>query len=305
MHLVCLHNVIAGDADPFDQKCSRISVAEFERFLDAVAETRNLISYSAYEALLRAGAHDPDAVALSFDDGFLGVFEFAAPVLAARGLDAVAFVNPPFLGNPGDRIHHFLELEIAFRLSDCESLTVPFWDEPFDLSQTKSRIRALKRVKKLLKTRPEAERIAGHAEVLGALGVPQADILRYAKDDPKFRIMDAVQLRALHEQGWTIGSHSMSHRTLSMLPQDALEAEIGDAARYLATEFGWTNLPFAYPYGDRIHVGTAPPEVCARAGHPLAYTTVPGRSDFAHAPHLLPRIDYKVFLREFELLGAA
>lgn len=75
------------------------------------------------------------------------------------------------------------------------------------------------------------------------------------------------------------------------------------AAKAFEDRFGWTDLPFAYPYGDVIHVGTEAPKVCADAGHPMAFTTVPGPSDMTVAPHLLPRVDYKRFLRDAALFG--
>jgi len=305
MHLICLHNVVSGPVDAFDKKCSRISVAEFERFLDAVAERFELVSYSEYEARLRGGASADDSVALSFDDGFLGVHMYAMPALKARGLDAIAFINPPVLGNPADKIFHFLELEIAFRLSRVRNLRLSFVGGPLDLGAEKSRIAAMKLIKKLLKAWPESERLSGHREVLDRLGVDRAKTLDYARHDLKFRIMDEDHLRDLRADGWTIGSHAMSHRTLSMISPSDLDAEICDARAYFADRFAWNNLPFAYPYGDVVHVGPDAPRVVARAGHPMAFTTVPGPSDFAQAPHLLPRIDYKRFLRDYELPVAA
>ena len=303
LHLICLHNVIADPIDAFDEKCSRISVDEFDHFLDAVAARFDLIPYSRYEALLRQGETSPDAVALSFDDGFLGVFDHARPALDARDLDAIAFINPPYLGNPPDTLFHFLELEIAFRLTDISQLSVSFHEDPFNLGREKTRIKAMKTVKKLLKTRPEADRARGHAEVLAALGVPRADILSHARNDTKFHIMTDAQVRDLHQAGWAIGSHAMSHRTLSMLSQADRVAEISEAAQAFKSRFGWAEMPFAYPYGDVIHVGPEAPKVCAEVGHPMAYTTVPGPSDMAAAPHLLPRVDYKRFLREEALFA--
>ena len=132
MHLICLHNVVPGPVDAFDRKCSRISVAEFEQFLDDVSARFNLVSYSTYATHLRQGRNAQDLVALSFDDGFRGVHDHALPVLKARGLDAIAFLNPPYLGNPAGRIFHFLELEIAFRLTNAPRLS--FDDEDFDLT---------------------------------------------------------------------------------------------------------------------------------------------------------------------------
>lgn len=303
MHLICLHNVIQGPLDAFDEKCSRISTEEFERFLDEVAGRFDLVSYSDYEARLRAGECPADCVALSFDDGFLGVFDHAMPALAKRGLTAIAFINPPYLGNPDGALFHFLELEIAFRLTKQSNFLASFHNEPFDLSTDKARVKAMKTVKKLLKTRPEADRARGHAEVMAGLGVLRQEIVAYAQTSAKFRLMDDDQLRTLREAGWTIGSHAMTHRTLSMLPPGELAEEIDGAWRAFETRFGWTDLPFAYPYGDTIHVGTEAPRVCLERGHRVAYTTVPGISDFKGSPHLLPRVDYKRFLREEGLLS--
>lgn len=301
MHLICLHNVIAAPLDSFDEKCSRISVEEFERFLDAVSERFRLVSFRTYQEHLRQGWSDPDMLALSFDDGFRGVFDFARPVLDARGLDAIAFINPPYLGNPAGDIFHFLELEIAFRLSDCTDLRVSFCPEPLDLSAMKPRVKALKRIKKLLKTRPEAQRVSGHAEVLAALGISRQTILDHAARHKRFHLMDPEQLGALSNAGWVIGSHGMTHRTLSMLPTEELHAEFDAARRFFFDTFGWEDMPFAYPYGDVIHVGDIAPLICAQAGYPFAFTTVPGPSDMRGAPHLLPRIDYKRFLRDHDL----
>lgn len=296
MQLICLHTVTPGPVDAFDAKCSRISRAEFEAFLEAVAARFELMSYSDYTAALAAGRADAEAVALSFDDGFVGVYEEALPVLAARGLDAVAFINPPFLGNPPGRIFHFLELEIAFRLTDAEALD--FDGDTLALSDETARIAAMKRVKKRLKTWPEDRRSAAHGAVLSALGVPEEAILAYAADAGRMQVMSEAMLRALAGAGWTIGSHGQHHLTLSMQPPDALRHEIEDAAAAFAARFGWHAMPFAYPYGDRVHVGDAAPAAVAAAGHPMAFTTVPGASDLAQAPHLLPRIDYKRFLRD-------
>ncbi len=300
MPLICLHNVVSGPSDAFDAQCSRITQVEFEGFLDAVSTRFDLVSYGDYEARLRAGGTGQDCVALSFDDGFLGVHDHALPTLAARGLTAIAFINPPFLGNPDDTLFHFLDLEIAFRLTDLSELSVSFHEAPFDLGSEGARVKSMRRVKKLLKTRPEAQRVAGHGEVLGSLGVARGEILDYARRHQKFQIMDETQIRALYGAGWAIGSHAMTHRTLSMLDPEELAGEIEGAWEFFETRFGWTDLPFAYPYGDVIHVGAEAPQVCAARGHPLAYTTVPGPSDLAAAPHLLPRIDYKRFVAEFE-----
>ena len=303
MHLICLHNVIKGPCDAFDEKCSRISEGEFERFLDAVTRGFDLVSYSTYVTRLAEGRAADNTVALSFDDGFQGVHDHALPILSERGLDAVAFLNPPFLGNPPGQLFHFLELEIAFRLTRATGLDMA--GQTFAFTDETARVKAMKKVKKHLKTRPEAERARGHAMVIEALGVARAAMFDFLKDDPRFEIMGDAEVTALHDAGWTIGSHGTSHRTLAMLSEDEVAEEIGAAARAFADRFGWANLPFAYPYGDAIHVGDAAPRLVAEAGHPMAFTTQSGASDLARDPFRLPRIDYKRFLRDYGLLEAA
>ncbi|MDU8944708.1 polysaccharide deacetylase family protein [Ovoidimarina sediminis] len=302
MHLICLHNVVPGPIDAFDEKCSRISVAEFEAFLDRVSEQFELISYSVYETLLREGEAASRALALSFDDGFRGVYDYVLPVLRERNLDAVAFINPPVIGNPPGTLFHFLELEIAFRITDQQEAAFSFLDAPLYFASEKARVKAMKSVKKHLKAIPEIDRAAGHAEVLERLRVGRGAIHAYAAGRSSFQTMTEDELRDLRSAGWTIGSHGMSHRTLSMLPADELDHEIEMARAYFADTFGWHDLPFAYPYGDIVHVGEAAPARVAAAGHPIAYTTVPGPSDIGTNPHRLPRIDYKRFLREEGIL---
>ncbi len=304
MHLICLHNVIDGAPDPFDKRCSRISAAEFEWFAETVSERFELVSFEVYRAHLEENTGHESVVALSFDDGFRGVRSFAAPVLGARGLAAIAFLNPPYLGNPEGQIFHFLELEIAFRLTEHARVSLSFWEPVLDLGDETARVASMRRVKKLLKTASEGNRRDWHREVLDKLGVERRDIFAFAQNDPRFAIMTEQEVRDLEASGWAIGSHGMHHTTLSMLPAEMVRQEIAEARDDLRTRFGWDGLPFAYPYGDIVHIGPEAPKACEDAGHPMAFTTIPGESDVKRAPFHLPRIGYDRFVREFGLTGA-
>ena len=68
--------------------------------------------------------------------------------------------------------------------------------------------------------------------------------------------MNPDQLRALHAAGWEIGSHSLSHKDLTLRP-DRQEDEIVQSRRQLESLLGVPVLSFAYPFGaynsDSLH----------------------------------------------------
>lgn len=283
MRLICLHNVVSGPVDAFDRKCSRVSAAEFEAFLELASARTRLVSYSAFETALDEGRLETDMVALSFDDGFLGVHRHAFPALAARGLDAAVFVNPPLVAAGG--LFHFLELEIAFRLAASAA-------------PEKERVKAMKAAKKRLKALPEAERAAGHDALLVELGVARDAIARYAAGFEKYDVMGRAELLELRAAGWRVGSHTLTHRTLGMLDEADVRAEVLGSKRGLEALLDGRDETFAYPYGEAVHVGTVAPRVCREAGYRRAYTTTPAPIGPDADPFLLPRLDYKEFVKE-------
>ena len=60
--------------------------------------------------------------------------------------------------------------------------------------------------------------------------------------------MNVDQIRALHAAGWEIGSHSLSHKDLT-IPPYRQEDEIVQSRRMLETRLGMPILSFAYPFG--------------------------------------------------------
>jgi peptidoglycan/xylan/chitin deacetylase (PgdA/CDA1 family) len=72
--------------------------------------------------------------------------------------------------------------------------------------------------------------------------------------------MSVEQIRALQAAGWEIGSHSLSHRDLTLHPERQ-EREIVQSRRQLESLLGFPVLSFAYPFGaydrdslDHVHL---------------------------------------------------
>ena len=77
------------------------------------------------------------------------------------------------------------------------------------------------------------------------------DVLR---GNPPIPTMTWAQLRDMRDQGFTIGSHSVSHIDCAAAPKEAVVAELRDSRDELRCELGLSEVVFAYPYGGRHHM---------------------------------------------------
>jgi len=273
MYIVYYHNVIDGPIDAYDRVLARLSKREFEKQVDLI--TKRLRPVSLPSMLER---FERDTVAFTFDDGFRGVLDHAFPVLAERGIPASVFVVTSRLESSDDEIFHFDELELAFRLTPRRRyLRLDFLSAiPHPMFSALGRRYTLKRIKNKLKVLPEDERRHWHARILDELGVPPDACRVHARSLDKFRTLSPADLRKLIDAGWTVGSHTRTHRTLSALSPEDLRDEIAGSRADLERHLGLHDIPLAYPYGGAEHISAAVEEESARAGYSCALTTIPG-----------------------------
>jgi peptidoglycan/xylan/chitin deacetylase (PgdA/CDA1 family) len=100
-------------------------------------------------------------------------------------------------------------------------------------------------------------------------------------------LMDVAQVRDWLAAGNEIGSHSLTHPRLSLLPEDQAREEISASRKQLEDVFGVSVEHFCYPYGDwneRVR------DLVAAAGYRTACTTEPGINTSDTHPFALKRI---------------
>jgi peptidoglycan/xylan/chitin deacetylase (PgdA/CDA1 family) len=100
-------------------------------------------------------------------------------------------------------------------------------------------------------------------------------------------LMTREQLDQWLAAGMEVGSHSLSHRRLQALPQDAALYEIAESRVALRNMLGVPIEHFAYPFG---HFTAETVELVRRAGYSSAVTVLPGVARRSDDPLLLPRI---------------
>ncbi|MBX9633734.1 MAG: polysaccharide deacetylase family protein, partial [Magnetospirillum sp.] len=77
-------------------------------------------------------------------------------------------------------------------------------------------------------------------------------------------LMDWSALERLAAQGHMIGNHTMSHRRLTTLSSEQVEAEIAEGAHAIAQNLGRKADWFAFPFGDIDSVNAAVIKAAAR-----------------------------------------
>jgi peptidoglycan/xylan/chitin deacetylase (PgdA/CDA1 family) len=109
---------------------------------------------------------------------------------------------------------------------------------------------------------------------------------RVSDGDPSF--LTWPQLQLLEQRGFTIGSHTVHHLELTLLPPREALAELVLSRRALQRHLHRPARFFAYPAG-RVDAQVLP--LLRRAGYLLAFTTAPGDVQRASEPFLLHRFE--------------
>jgi len=107
-------------------------VEAFEAFLDLLArEGFRTIGLAEVQAHMRGDTPDlKDAIALTFDDGYLDNWVYVAPLLRKRGMKGTVFVNPDFV-DPRELVRPTLEDAWAGRVAAADLAPAGFmsWEE--------------------------------------------------------------------------------------------------------------------------------------------------------------------------------
>ncbi len=100
-------------------------------------------------------------------------------------------------------------------------------------------------------------------------------------ENAEHRQLTAEELRALLEEGWTIGSHSATHARMTALDPDRRASELVDSKAALEAAVGRELDWFAYPYGA---FDPELREAVSRAGYRMAFATEDGDGDDLSIP---------------------
>ena len=189
----------------------------------------------------RGRALPPNAVEISFDDGFAECFSVVRPLLLEYGIPASFFCVTDTIDNRSMMFRNTLSLclERIEALSDDDRTRLRGWIATEFGVRTRSGAELRRWVDGL------QHDDTGRIDALCArLGLDVAAILR---DERPY--LTSEELRQLARDGFTLGAHSCSHPRLERLPWEEARREILDSCAAIRELTGERTVPFAIPFG--------------------------------------------------------
>jgi peptidoglycan/xylan/chitin deacetylase (PgdA/CDA1 family) len=248
-----------------------VSQAMLERHLDCIGREFRFVSLEEIGQRLSEDRPFTEPVAaVTFDDGYREVYEYAAPVLVRKGIPAAVFVVTDLIGKPywyaHDKLYHLVTKAFSRWSDPAREFTglLDVLDLPVDGAHSAGVARdPVDAVSVLLPalSLTDLRRLMDGLEASvgnGFCNVP--------------RTLSWPMLVTLRRAGFTIGSHSKSHASLPVEPASSVAEQLEGSKLELERQLGEPIEHFAYPGGQF----TAPVvDAVARAGYRFGYTACP------------------------------
>ena len=252
--ILCYHNIIAGtEAEASDSLGLHMPLATFSKQMRWLASTYQTVPLKELVSRVSNGGSLRGVAAVTFDDGYAGVFENAWPVLRDLGIPATVFVVAEAPG----RDQRF------------------WWDDP-DVLRAYSPAR---RQDWLTTLRGDGAAIGDSLAPERRPPTPPA--APWCRPATWPTISDAAR------SGLQLGVHSATHRSLPVLDELELQHEVVESREIITRRTGVTPEFFAYPYGlwnDRVR------DAVRTAVYRAAFTLESGRHATTTDPWTLPRV---------------
>jgi peptidoglycan/xylan/chitin deacetylase (PgdA/CDA1 family) len=258
------HRVAEVTPDPW-----RLAVRpeHFDEHVDILARCAQPTTSHGLRSMLATGRIRSGSVLVTFDDGYADLATRALPALRRAGVPATAFIVS---GADGRREFWWDALERALLgpepLPDTLELTVDGTRHAWTLEPVAA-----------------ADRLAVD------------DLLAWAGLDPiprpSHRTLTDDELTGLAGEPLVeIGSHTVTHPSLAMLPIADQRLEVAGSASALRARLGRPIDAIAYPYGSPKDVGASTIQIARAAGLGLGFTTASGRARPGCDPLAIPRV---------------
>ena len=273
--VVLYHRVVGIDnLGPLDPELVDATPEEFDRQMAFLR--RHFVPVGLPEVLLAARGEErlpPNAVLVTFDDGYRDNYEHALPILVRHGMKAIFFVSTSYVTERRlywwEQVSYFIRHARRYQAA----LTYP---EPIqlDLRDATTRAAATARINRVIKDRFDLDIDRLLADLARACDVPWSPERERELAEPT--LMTWEQVRGLIDAGMAVGSHTCNHLVLETLPEPVLERELVDSRRELESRLGQPIESIAYPVGRSIARWRPIRDALRRAGYQVGFTATPG-----------------------------
>ena len=209
------------------------STKEFSADLDFLLQNFEQVDLKRFlELKINPSKNQKPYFLLSFDDGLREVKEIIAPILKAKGIPAVCFVNSEFVDNEALFFRYKASLLVE-ELRQSNSIK----DAAKDFFQTQDAVTTLLAIK-----HNEQEQLNQFANYIG---YSFADFLKNQQP-----YLNKTEVLDLKQQGFDFGAHSANHPEYQYIPLEEQLWQTIESLNYLKKEIGVELLSFSFPFTD-------------------------------------------------------
>lgn len=269
--ILMYHRVAEETFDPWGLA---VTPRLFEEQMRWLKDHRQVLALHDIARALRAGDLAPDAIAITFDDGYACTHDVAVPLLEKHALPATVFLSAGLVGQ--EPLFWWDELR-ALVLSHPKA-TVTLDGRTFALGETspgdsrwqRQHDRRTPRQRGFLEIWSHLQPLPGDALAAAMAELRAGHPFPASGGSPE--LMTADQVRAIQSERITIGCHGLTHASLPTLSSAEQTREIVTGLAACEKLAGARPTSFAYPFGDFDADSEA---VVATAGFTCACTVEP------------------------------
>lgn len=251
--ILMYHRIASELADPW-RLC--VTPEHLAQQLEVLRRTRLPLSLPEFTSRLQQGSLPPEAVAVTFDDGYVDNLDEGQPLLAVADVPATIFMATGYLDRPGQVWSDELaRLILTGHSPDCIEVMAGDARIRLDLGGS---------VPPRLRWRPDGAMETRRAALV-ALWAPLREMTVEAREPiiaglrrqialpgssaPPGRIMTRPEALRLDSRLVTIGAHTVSHPFMPSLTAEACYREARESKEACEALTGSEVSLFAYPYG--------------------------------------------------------
>jgi peptidoglycan/xylan/chitin deacetylase (PgdA/CDA1 family) len=279
MQILVYHRV-NDEQDPF---FPAVPIDVFAQQMDYLASQFYVCSLADAVACLRTHDLPDNTVVVTFDDGYRDNYLHAFPILKKFSIPTTIFLATEVIGS-GKVLWHD-RVFAAFR-NTREPFLTEYGNQlgSHPLRTVKEKLLAQAHVRAFLRSLDNDARSLWIARLVEQLSVED----QHDADAPAL-MLTWDEVRIMHRDGISFGSHTVSHPILSKMSAVKAREEISESKRILEERLGAAVEAFAYPNGARDDFTEEIKGMVKEAGYTCAVTTIFGVNEIGHDVFALHR----------------
>jgi len=252
----------------------------FETQMHYLRDRYQIISVSQLcDELINPTLTEP-AVVVTFDDGYGDLFYHAFPILKRYHIPATVFLAVHAIES--NEVPWYDRIFAVLQLLPGTSLDIQLGaPRRFALGSPADRLQVADQIMRELRSLPDKLRRNCVSDLEQRVHLP--------KEPLSGRMLSWDQVRTMHREGVSFGSHSLSHRVMGRLPLEEAERELRESKEIIEKRLGSAVDTFAFPFGQPSDIGGVSSDFLAACGYRCAMTTVEGTNASGTSPYQIRR----------------